>query len=276
MCPIFRIFRHESHSSSEVYAVGFDLNARVFLSGLGRRDQWWDFFPVTEPLELPDNEFNGNWFKIHLLPQYFEDRHFDSESPYAWGFPFHVSCWEHLSRVFPVRKKASKSASRFEDDSTSDSILQLLFSLCRVFPISRGAVAWGHNYRLDFRSPQRQQQQQQALPVPGDEYEDEIEERIQRNRELSDAELSNPFDVQQIRRILDEVLATTPASHIDPSLRHQASTQDLAKDARDIFEFLPVEIRSAIFTELPNEDVVNLKIASPAFRNVVLTNAFWK
>jgi hypothetical protein len=65
----------------------------------------------------------------------------DNAGHSLWGFPFHAACWDIL----------------VEACSPDDLDIQVLFDLCRSFPLQLGILNWGHDYggvvRYETTSP---------------------------------------------------------------------------------------------------------------------------
>ncbi|KAI9148850.1 hypothetical protein HJFPF1_10892 [Paramyrothecium foliicola] len=155
----------------------------------------------------------------------------------AWAFPFHSACWQILSR--------SSHPEQLD--------CQALMSLCRSFPSKQGLLNWGHDYGGLVRS--------EPMLAPG-------EEPSLHRLTGSITQGADPFDIPVIHLAFEQA-ANDSHSH-NPILRVARP-----RDA-DPFASLPMEILHWILTHLPSRDVVQLKLASRVYGNLVLPNSFWK
>ena len=101
------------------------------LSGLGCRQQYHD---VVQASPLADHDPESEPTGIYLMPSSFGAPSLavpsDDAGPSVWGFPFHAACWDIL----------------VEACSPEELDIQVLFDLCRSFPLQLGILNWGHDY----------------------------------------------------------------------------------------------------------------------------------
>ena len=166
-----------------------------------------------------------------------------AESPDAWGFPFHIPCWNILTGI------QSQSSLNTQD----------LFNFLRSFPDHLGVLYFGHNYGglLQHRE------------LPGRVAAGDNEFILYHGEEPEHAR-HDPFNIPDLSRFFTQ--EHTGCTRDDPMPTRSYNTDP----SRDPFSKLPNEILEGILEFLPSAHVVLLKQASPAYANLALTESFWR
>ncbi|KAM5381813.1 hypothetical protein ACJZ2D_002803 [Fusarium nematophilum] len=221
---------------SAVYALGHEADTPAYLSGPGFRGRFEDFVKPHSPPGLSDGE---ELLQITLLRPGFGEGEYPSESPQAWGFPFHSVCWKMLSLSCPAEALD----------------IQTLFRLCRSFPSQQGLMNWGHDYggRIQY----------ETVLAPG-------EEPGRHDSFFGQTRAPDPFDIPELHSAFEQ-----PASYPEPDT-FRPFAQAGSATGSGIFEKLPTEILLRILAYLPSPDVVRLKQASRIYASVALPDSFWK
>ncbi|CAG9993138.1 unnamed protein product [Clonostachys byssicola] len=157
--------------------------------------------------------------------------------PFLWGFAIHSFCWDMLNA-----------------ESAPD--LQVLFQACLSMPLSRsGALDWGHGYIGLIE------------PVP---IEDPRGSKLGAKDMMGDWwRYSTPSQIAEIHELVEAEHAAPIMAQPMPEEGPEIPT------AGDCFLSLPTELREMILFNLPSGDVYALKLASPVFANMQLSESFW-
>ncbi|PGH11842.1 hypothetical protein AJ79_04639 [Helicocarpus griseus UAMH5409] len=173
---------------------------------------------------------------------------------FSIGYVFHDRCWSLLCALtYPT----PVSIERFYD-------------ICRSIPIrSHSWLHWGHTYGGLLKT----------YPADYPWEENRIVGMITGSMgTLAKPKMSpyyyhkeDPWDVPEIQHMLSETKESSFQGYdsdetlISPKFRNHT----------DCFSTLPVELCEEILTQLPMENVVNLRLASRAFASLPLSQYFW-
>ena len=211
------------------------------LSGQGRRENMRDTIQEIRTIGTsstsPSSSSSSSTSSPKVLDVWLLRTRFFPTS-IAWGYPFHLSCWEVLKSAY--------------DDPVD---IQAIFDICRSFPITwEEWIDFGHTY--------------------GDLYEGKENNRFKQNQDplMVYMHKLDPFDApRELRLLFDDPpqLKATRTTPISP-----LSLVD--SKGFDPFLNLPLELIQTILPLLPSSDVVNLKQASRVFACVPFTDSFWR
>ncbi|KAF5001626.1 hypothetical protein FGRMN_932 [Fusarium graminum] len=156
-----------------------------------------------------------------------------------WGFFFHDACWQLL-------------LTEWQPD------LKLLFNLCLSAPLGLDLILnFGHDY-----GGAAERGTDAELP--------NWHSTFKTPEEIPQMFLSNPWQIPALKKAIDfsaRFQQDAFQSRLDPS------TLSLHKD---IFSLLPPELQERIVTLLPISDVHSLRLASPVFATLGLSERFWR
>lgn len=218
-----KLFLTVPHS---VYATNDEVDAEVYISGLGRRGTWADVVSASNLMDAPKSEtlaLGDGSFEISMNMSAFDHDHFVMfpDSPRAWGYVFHCACWEMLSHFSSVEETTR---------------LRSLMSLCRSFPIQHGIINWGHDYHGSVHCDND--------IAPGGEPE------LRHRAPGSSLQEADPLDIISIHqgfRVTNNGI-WSPALDATPHVVW-ASRAATARD--DIFARLPMEISHRLSSAYP-------------------------
>lgn len=158
-----------------------------------------------------------------------------------WGFHFHEACFELSTLDFKVE-------------------LKLLFYLCLSTPLSReGLLAWGHDYGgVANWAPDGY--------VPAMKFLWSQDEELTK---VPDLYKTNPIQIPTLRKSIDlsaRLQQDVFQSKLDP--------QKLSLD-KNVFCRFPPEVQLRIVALLPSQDIHSLRLSSPVFAVLGLSERFW-
>ncbi len=164
--------------------------------------------------------------------------------PPAWGFPYHTACWRVMTEVCV--------------DGGPDP--QLLFDLCRSFPVQLGITNWGRDYGGSICYEERP-----SGLAPGEEAQilGPVSNAIYQH---------DPLEIPEIHHVFKS--RSEVESGPDPPNPPHVTQGTLGY--RDGFSQLPTEILQDILTYLPTTDVGSLRRASRIYADLPLHDQFWK
>lgn len=217
------------------------LSTKAYLSGVGRRELLRDAIrpgPIPDGQPWPEDGLLSIWVMRSSLGE--PDPHLGEE--YAWGFPFHKSCWELVALVHP--------------DNRVD--VQALFDVLQSFPIQDGLINFGHDYGGDAYY----QRAVGTLHVGK-------ERRLVRGPTLRH-QTFNPLELPEIRTFLEEERRRNGEPSCDVAVHpcHPVTGDDP-------FSKLPTEVLQYVFEHLPTRYILHLKQSSKVCANMPLSQSFW-
>lgn len=222
-----------------------DAPQEAHLSGPGIRELFADWVQLNDA-ETDDDE--PDLTRVWLMQTKFSPPSLAVSpvvTPPAWGFPYHTACWRVMAEVC-------------SDDAPDP---QLLFDLCRSFPVQQGVMNWGHDYGGSICYEERRPHG----IVAGEE--------AQILRPLRNAIYQHdPFDLPDLWYVFENQVDAGFAPR-DLSPQHLSLA---APGYRDGFFRLPTEILQLILTYLPTPDMVSLKRASRIYADLPLHDQFWR
>ncbi|KAF4967710.1 hypothetical protein FSARC_4771 [Fusarium sarcochroum] len=136
--------------------------------------------------------------------------------------------------------------------------LHSLFELCLSMPDRYGLLDWGYDYGPGV-----------TTLVPNDEIRSLNSCFSARSPEVATDYLSDPFNPTAFEEAIKH-----PAPLKSDAFQTRLNPGHLSLE-KDSFSFLPTEIRHTIATLLHSRDVRSLRLASPAFAMMNLSEAFW-
>ncbi|KPM34608.1 hypothetical protein AK830_g11959 [Neonectria ditissima] len=155
-----------------------------------------------------------------------------------WGVGFHSSCWNLFQTGFTPN-------------------LRLLFAACLSMPIGENNIMdWGHNYGGAAAMLKNLE-----IPILGSRFSD-----------LTSAPkdmLSDPFEVPSLTK------AVQHSSRLQNDAFQSRLSPDILNFKGDKFCRLSPELLHLIVTLLPTHDVRSLRLASPVFAMLSLSEKFW-
>ncbi|KAJ4263429.1 hypothetical protein NW762_006248 [Fusarium torreyae] len=182
----------------------------------------------------------------------------------AWGFQFHASCWEIIGMSWTyyvsqdLRQVSSDNYKERSCSGTDGLNMPSFFELCLSMPDRDGLLDWGYNYGKGVATLDSTEK----IPTLRSCFS-------ARFPEINTDCLSDPFNPTPFEEAF---------KHAAP-LRSGAfqtclNTEYLSME-NDPFSYLPPELRLIIATLSHSRDVHSLRLASPAFARMNLSEAFW-
>jgi hypothetical protein len=219
----------------------------VKLSGVGMRDEYDDVVTGTVPID-PSKRYDDDALDsdsmIDVMLSIFnlkarlypETARFEPE-PF-WGYGFHSSCWDIFNAGFTPN-------------------LRLLFEVCLSMPIGKDTIMdWRHDYggaaalTTTYDTPKMASRFSEFTSIPKDLR-------------------SNPFHVPSLAKAIKRAV---PLQRDIFQSCLNANTRNLEGDG---FSHLSPELLQLIAVLLPTSDVRSLRLASPAFAVLSLSEKFW-
>lgn len=178
----------------------------------------------------------------------------EAKNPFpVWGYLIHASCW----KLF----QANCNSCGTEID------IQALFDILRSLPvpvrdrpsIQQPTIDWGHHYEGLGRESKSSSGCEN--PFPGEE-DIGICERMYGRKSYVE-----PFKVNLLEKLFEEVKQGLTRANATQSFGYHGYG--------DSFSVLPTEVLCYISQWMRSRDVANLRIASPTFASLKLTDEFW-
>ncbi|RGP77592.1 pyrimidine 5 -nucleotidase [Fusarium longipes] len=186
-----------------------------------------------------DSEVESSYIDV-LGPMDFFDLSQHGRDEFAWGFHFHDACWGVFSLNFDVK-------------------LDLLFHLLLSTPQrDNGLLCWGHSYGGAA-----------SRELVGDIWTWRSAVARRRNPNLPHLFSANPFHIPALEKAIKFSVPLQQdvfQSELDPR------KLSLSKD---LFCSFPPEILQNILTLLPSSNVLSLRLVSPVFATLGLSERFW-
>ncbi|KAF4459807.1 hypothetical protein FALBO_13427 [Fusarium albosuccineum] len=214
----------------------------VRLSGVGICDEYDDVVTGTVPVDsrrrYDDHVDPDSMIDVSLMR--FNLRALVSPGTSvntSWGWGFHSSCWNLFTTGFTPN-------------------LDLLFKACLSMPIGEEVMDWGHDYggaaALDWS---------RAIPIRCSRFPD--------CNSIPKQMISDPFEIPNLTR------AIRRAARLQNDVFLSRLSLDHANLEQDGFSRLSPELLQIIATMLPSRDVRSLRLASPVFATLSLSEKFW-
>ncbi|KAF4425058.1 hypothetical protein F53441_14206 [Fusarium austroafricanum] len=241
--PITRKFREQWLQEFRVVWIESDHCDQVSVSGVGRcgsgNNEFFGTVPDDPKKRYDDQAGPGTTIVVALTPvnPIIFTRSLDEDAS-AWGYGFHASCW-----------------AIFTKHATPN--LVHLFAACLSMPTGQEAfLNWGHDYggagtlEKRFEVPTRASSFSNLWAMPDDFRMD-------------------PFDIPSLANAIQR----TARLQNDVFLSHvNFSDQSLG---RDPFSRLLPEILQSVTLLLSTSDIRSVRLASPVFASLELTERFW-
>lgn len=152
--------------------------------------------------------------------------------------------------------------------------IQILFDICRSFPVQNGFLNFGH----DYGGLARWDAPYLTVPIPEEflvlarPWSEYLADPLPNASQRAEAEYptADPLDIGKLRTLIKGDSLDTPAPEDFAPHTHRPVT------GLDAFDKVPVEVLQDIFERLPGADVRHLRQASKACANVPLSEPFWK
>ncbi|VUC29377.1 unnamed protein product, partial [Clonostachys rosea] len=238
----FRFSKQWLREFRAIYVEDGDLD-NIRLSGIGSSDE--DNYSRSCPMDPnhryddvdlhPDPTFKLGVSRASLDPQRIND-------PITrHGYAFHSQCWTLLNRVF-------------------NPDLRLLFHVCLAMPRTAdtipGILDWGHEYDgATFYS------KYDLTPTIACQYPDDLVDL-----DTDGVFRADPIDIPGFQQQRDKAAFLENPFYV---------RQEIQQTGEDPFDLLPVEILQFITTYLPSRDLANLRLSSPVFAVLDISESFW-